>query len=144
MAVWQVPYETGILKAVGYSGKKRISEAELRSSGEVSQIKLSADRIKITANGQDLSYITVGLTDREGIINPKAENVVSYEISGPGSLAGIGNANPTSLESFQLPKRTAWRGKCMIVIKSDKTPGKITIKATSPGLQTAILEIESN
>jgi beta-galactosidase len=142
-AVWQVSYETGVLKAVGYSGKKKISEAELRSAGEVSQIKLSADRIKIKSDGQDLSYITASLIDKEGTINPKAENEVSFEISGPGSLAGVGNANPISLESFQSPKRSAWHGKCMLVIKSEKTPGKIIIKAVSRGLQTAILEIES-
>jgi beta-galactosidase len=144
IAVWQVPYETGILKAVGYSGKKKISEAELSTAGEVTQIKLSADRIKIKSDGQDLSYITIGLTDKDGIINPKADNMISFEISGPASIAGVGNADPTSTESFQLPKRNAWRGKCMIVIKSDKIPGKIIIKATSSGLQTAVVEIESN
>jgi beta-galactosidase len=144
IAVWQVPYQTGLLKAVGYSGKKKIAGAELRTAGEVSQIKLTADRIKIKSDGQDLSYITVELSDKDGIINPKAENEVSFEISGPGSVAGVGNANPSSIESFQLPKRTAWQGKCMIIIKSHTTPGKIIVKATSPGLQTAISEIESN
>jgi len=143
IAVWQVPYETGVLKAVGYSGKKKITEVELRTAGEVSQIKLIADRIKIKSDGQDLSYITVELSDKDGIIHPKAEKEVSFEISGPGSVAGVGNANPVSIESFQLPKRTAWHGKCLIIIKSDKTPGKITIKATSTGLPTAISEIES-
>jgi beta-galactosidase len=144
IAIWQVPYETGILKAVGYSGKKKMSEAELHTAGEESRIKLTADRIKIKSDGQDLSYITVDLIDKEGITNPKAENEVSFEINGPGSIAGVGNANPTSTESFQRMKRSVWHGKCLLVIKSEKTPGKIIIKAVSPGLQTAILEIESN
>jgi beta-galactosidase len=144
IAVWKVPYETGILKAVGYSGDKRISEAELRTAGEASRIKLTADRKKIKGDGQDLSYITVELTDKDGVLNPKAENTVLFDISGPGSVEGVGNANPASIESYQLPKRKAWRGRCMIVIKSDTTPGKVIVRAASTGIQTAVIEIESN
>ncbi|MGD0756839.1 MAG: glycoside hydrolase family 2 TIM barrel-domain containing protein, partial [Bacteroidales bacterium] len=107
MAEWQVPYEPGIIKAVGFEGKKQVAVAELHSTGEATQIKLSADRNKIRSDGQDLSYITVELTDNEGVRNPKAENQVSFELDGPGIIAGVGNANPVSLESFQLPQRKA-------------------------------------
>lgn len=144
LANWQVPYEHGTLRAVGFEGKKQVSVAELHSAGEVTQIKLSADRNKIRSDGQDLSYVTVELTDNDGVCNPKAENEVSFEMDGPGTIAGLGNANPISLESFQLPKRKAWHGRCMVVVKSDRTAGKITLKATSAQLSTAIIEIESN
>jgi beta-galactosidase len=144
LANWQVPYEPGTLRAVGFAGRKELAVAELHSSGEVTQIKLSADRNKIRSDGQDLSYITVDLTDNKGVCNRKAENQVSFEVEGPGTIAGVGNANPISLESFQLPKRKAWHGRCMVIIKSDKTAGKIILKATSAGLRPASLEIESN
>jgi beta-galactosidase len=144
LANWQVPYEPGTLRAVGFAGRKQIAVAELHSAGEVTQIRLSADRNKIGSDGQDLSYITVDLTDNEGVCNHKAENQVSFEVDGPGTIAGVGNANPVSLESFQLPKRKAWHGRCMVIIKSDRTAGKIILKATSAGLRTASLEIESN
>ncbi len=143
LAAWQVPYEAGTLRAVGFSGDKQVAAAELHSSGKVIQIKLSADRNKIMANGQDLSYITIELTDNDGICNPKADNSVSFEIDGPGTIAGVGNANPVSLESFQSPFRKAWRGKCMVIVKSDAIPGNIVLRATSPGLKTASLNIES-
>jgi beta-galactosidase len=144
MAEWQVPYEPGIIKAVGFEGKKQVAVAELHSTGEATQIKLSADRNKIRSDGQDLSYITVELTDNEGVRNPKAENQVSFELDGPGIIAGVGNANPVSLESFQLPQRKAWHGRCMVVVKSGINAGKIILKATSSGLKSASLEIESN
>lgn len=144
IANWQVPYEAGTLKAIGFSGKKKTAIAELHTAGETTQIRLTADRIRMRSDGQDLSYITVELTDRDGISNPKAENLVSFEVFGPGTIAGVGNANPTSLESFQLPKRKGWQGRCMIIIKSDTASGNITVKATSQGLSTASLQIESN
>ena len=144
LAEWQVPFEPGILKAVGYTEKKQVAIAELHSAGEATQIKLSADRNKIKSDGQDLSYITVELADNDGFCNPKAENPVSFEVNGPGTIAAVGNANPVSLESFQLPHRKGWHGKCMVVVKSNTNTGKIILKATSPGLKSSSLEIESN
>jgi beta-galactosidase len=144
LAEWQVPFEHGILKAVGFTGKKQVAAAELHSAGEATQIKLSADRNKIKSDGQDLSYITVELTDNDGFCNPKAENQVSFEVNGPGTIAAVGNANPVSLESFQLPHRKGWHGRCMVVVKSNTNSGKIILKATSPGLKSSSLEIESN
>src|SRR5664280_701501 len=142
-AEWQVPFEPGTLKAIGYADKKQVNAAELHTAGEPSQIRLKADRNKIRSDGQDLTYITVELIDATGIRNPKADNTVSFELEGPGSIAGVGNANPVSLESFQLPLRKAWHGKCMVVLKSGNDAGKIILKATSAGLKSASLEIES-
>jgi beta-galactosidase len=143
IAEWQVAYEPGTLKAIGYNGKKQVNTAELHTAGAPSLIRLTADRNKIRSDGKDLSYITVELTDNEGIRNPKADNTVSFEIEGPGSIAGVGNANPLSLESFQLPRRKAWHGKCMVIVKSGTNAGKIILKAASTGLKSASLEIES-
>ena len=72
------------------------------------------------------------------------ENNITFNLTGPGTIAGVGNANPVSLESFQLPYRKAWHGTCMVIIKSDAVPGKIILKASSPGLQDATIEIESS
>jgi beta-galactosidase len=143
IAEWQVAYVPGTLKAIGYNGKKQVNTAELHTAGAPSLIRLTADRNKIRSDGKDLSYITVELTDNEGIRNPKADNTVSFEIEGPGSITGVGNANPVSLESFQLPRRKAWHGKCMVIVKSDTNAGKIHLKAASTGLKSANLEIES-
>jgi beta-galactosidase len=144
IASWQVSFEPGTLRAVGIKGKKQVNVAELHSTGEPTQIKLSADRNKILADGQDLSYVTVELTDGNGVRNPKAENLISFEIAGTGTIVGVGNANPLSLDSFQLPMRKAWHGRCMVIIKSDTKGGKIILKAISEGLKTESIEIESN
>ncbi|MDQ3845186.1 MAG: DUF4982 domain-containing protein, partial [Bacteroidota bacterium] len=141
MAVWSVPYEAGVLKAVGYKGKKVINTSELRTADEPTKIKLTADRNVIKADGQDLSYVTVELLDAKGNRNPKAENLIRFEIEGPGTIAGVGNANPVSLESYQQPQRKAWHGRCLVIIKSNGQPGTITLKAVPEGLQPAVLTI---
>ena len=144
IATWQVLYQPGTLKAVGFRGKKQIKVAELHTAEEPSRIVLTADRQLIKADGQDLSYITVELTDPRGIRNPKAENLVSFEVEGPGTIVATGNANPVSPESFQLPQRKAWRGRCMVIVKSDAAKGRIILKASSKGTGQTSIDIESN
>ena len=142
-AIWDVPYHPGVLKTIGYKGKKQVNSATLQTANEISRIKLTADREKIKSDGQDLSYVTVELTDANGIRNPKAENLVSLEIEGPGTIIGVGNANPVSLESYQLPQRKAWQGRCLVIIKSESEAGEIRLKATSEGLKPCEMKIIS-
>ena len=142
-ALYQVPYTAGELRAVGYSNGNKVNTSILKTAGEATQIKLSADRPEIKADDEDLSYITVELQDSHGTLNPKAENVLHFEVTGPGTIAGVGNANPVSVESFQQPQRKAWRGKCLVIVKSGKTPGDIELKVSSPGLSTSAMRLKS-
>ncbi len=130
MAIWNVPYQTGTLKAVGYNGKRKVSETLLTTAHTASKIRLTPDRSTLDSNGNDLSYITVELTDENGIVDPQADNLINFEIEGPGKIIGVGNANPVSTESYTQPQRKAWKGKCLVIVKSEKTPGKIILHAT--------------
>lgn len=134
MATWNVPYQAGTLKAVGYTGKKSVSVAELKTAAESAAIRMTPDRTLLKANNADLCYIAVELTDGKGVRNPRAENLVNFEIEGPGTIVGVGNANPVSLESYTLPQRKAWQGRCLVIIKSGHTPGKIVLKAKAEGV----------
>jgi beta-galactosidase len=141
--IWQVPYVAGVLKAVGLNKNRKATETVLETTGKPVAIKLFADRQQIKANGQDLSYITVELEDEKGLRDPKAENQVDFEISGPGTLEAVGNANPMSTESYQLPGRKAWKGRCLVIVKSGKEKGDILLSASSAGLKNAKIIIRS-
>jgi beta-galactosidase len=141
MAVWQVPYSPGKLTAVGYNGKKKSKEVVLSTAGNATQLKLSADRQQLTANGQDLSYVTITLHDATGNICPNAADLLKFGISGPGTIVGVGNANPMSTESYQLPQRSAWRGKCLVIIKSDRQAGDIRLEVNAAGMPPAQIKI---
>lgn len=143
ITVWQVPYNAGILKAIGYTGNKQVAESILQTAEEASKIKLTPDRTTISANGQDLSYVTVELTDANGVRNPKANDLVKFTVEGSATIAGVANADPKSIESFQLPQRKAWQGKCLVVLKSDNRAGTIKLKASVPGMKDAETTITS-
>jgi beta-galactosidase len=143
MAKWSVPYNAGELKAVGYKGKKKIATSLLQTTERPTAIKLIADRTEIKADNQDLCYITVELVDAKGNKDPKAENLVKFEIEGAGTIVAVGNANPVSLESYQLPQRKAWQGRCLVIVKSKKDAGTITLKASADGLNAGQVTIVS-
>jgi beta-galactosidase len=144
VATWSVPYEAGVLKAVGFRAGKEVNASELSTAGQPLSLKLTADRTEIRASGQDLSYITVELLDAKGVRSPIAENNVTFAISGPGEIVAVGNANPRSLESYQRPQRKAWQGRCLVIIKSRRQGGVITLGATAKGLKPAQVVIHSN
>ncbi|ASU33987.1 glycoside hydrolase family 2 TIM barrel-domain containing protein [Mucilaginibacter xinganensis] len=141
MASWAVPYQAGTLTAIGYSGGKKVNTSVLCTADAPAKIQLSADRTKLKADNQDLSYITVELADAKGNLNPRAVNQVDFKVSGAGTIVGVGNANPRSVESNQLPRRKAWRGKCMVIIKTTGKAGAITLTASAANLtgKTVIL-----
>ena len=142
-AGFETPYEPGSLRAIGYQYGKKVVVAELRTAYEPEKIKLSADRARIKADEQDLSYITVELLDVNGILHPKADNLVTFDIQGPGSIAAVANANPVSTESYKQSQRKAWRGRCMVIIRATRRPGRIVLKASARGLEPAEVIISS-
>jgi beta-galactosidase len=82
------------------------------------------------------------IIDIDGNIVPDADNImVNFEVSGKGKIEGVGNGNHSDMSSFQQPRKKAYQGICLAIIRPEKTPGKISVKATAEGLQPALLTI---
>lgn len=144
LAPFDVPYAAGELKAVGYTNGKKVQEAALKTAGEPTAVLLKADKTSIRANNQELVYITVDLTDETGITNPTTEMPVQFNVTGAGTIAGVGNANPQSVESCIANTRKTWRGKCLLIVKAGKQKGNIQVTATAGTLKSKELIIKVN
>jgi beta-galactosidase len=142
-ATFTLPYSNGILKAVAYDNDVEKDSVILKSAGKAEKIRLKADRTKIWTNGQDLSYVTVEITDKNGTINPNAENSLSFSVDGPGMIVGVDNANLKDSTSYVNKTRNAWHGRALVIIKSTKEAGEIVLKAESPDLDDTTLSIHS-
>ena len=144
--IWdEIIYQPGSIKAVGYgTGGEILSEKEIRTAGQPSKIGLEADRASIHADGQDLAFITVKILDADGNICPNANNLVKFSIEGEGLLKCVGNGDPTCIESYQASERSAFHGLCLLVVRSTQNPGKISVRASSDGIEDTIIEISSD
>jgi beta-galactosidase len=141
-ATFEVPYSPGTLIAHCFDDGKETASQAIKTIGKPATIRLSADRDTIRADRNDLAYIMAEVADNEGNVIPWADDVtIHFEISGQGKLAGVGNGNPADMASFQQPVRKTYMGKCLAIVRPGKEPGKISIKATSEGLNDADLEV---
>jgi beta-galactosidase len=140
---WRVPFVAGKLKAVSKGKGKDILTKEIMTAGKPAKIILSADRKSIKADGFDLSFITVKVTDIQGNLVPYADHMINFGVTGNGSIIGVDNGSQTSLESFKANHRKVFNGLCLAVIQATDKPGIISIKAESEGLETASLQISS-
>lgn len=139
---WSVPFEPGTLSAISRKNGKKILQKTIKTAGAPAAIKLVADRRILHARQEDLSFITVQVTDAEGNLVPDAENLVSFELSGPAMLAGVENGNPASAESSKVAYRKAYKGLCLAIVKSSDR-GSIRLTAKSPGLVPATIALKS-
>ena len=140
---WDVPYQAGYIKVIGYKDGKQILEEAIHTAGKPAKIQLSVDRKVIDANGNDLSYVTVRIVDKNGNMCPVADNLVNFSVRGAGTLVGVDNGNQISLEPFQANKRKAFNGMCLAIIKSTEKTGKITLYAKSNKLRSCKVTIET-
>jgi beta-galactosidase len=140
-ATFTMPYTPGLLSAVGVEENKEVESATLQTSGNAAKIKLVPDRTKLAADGQDLSFVTIEVTDEDGNLQPNAENLLQFRIDGPGIIAGIDNANLKDLDPYFGSTRKVWHGRALVVIRSTKKHGDITLSVSSPGLIGATTKI---
>ena len=140
--VWNVTFEPGTVKVVARKNGVETANQEIHTAGEPAQIRLTPDRSTIKADGTDLSFVTVEILDKDGNLCPNADNLVQFEISGNGFIAGVDNGSPISLERFKDDKRKAFYGKCLVVLQNNGKKGKIKLDAKSEGLKHAHIDIK--
>jgi beta-galactosidase len=139
---WDVPYESGTLKAVGYRYGREVCVEEVRTTGEPSAVVITSDRSSLTADARDVAHLTVRIVDDQGYTVPGATNLVSFDMQGAASLIGLDNGNPFSHEDYKASQRFAFRGRCLAVIQTTHKPGKVRIAARADGLKEAAVDLE--
>ena len=142
-ATFTVPYAAGILKAVGVDGGKPAQSSTLATAGPGMSIRLTADRKAIKADGQDLSFVTIEVVDKNGILQPNANQLITFKVKGFGTIQGLGNADMKSTDLYTGTECHLFHGKALIVVRSSKTPGDILINAQAPGLKPGLLFVNT-
>jgi beta-galactosidase len=139
---WKVNYQPGTLKAVSRKNGKIILEKTISTAGTAANIVLHADRNNLHADGNDLSFVTVSVTDKEGNLIPDAANQINFKLTGGASIAGLDNGSPVSHESFKGNHHRAFNGLALAIIKAGRQASLVELVAESPGLASATLKIE--
>jgi beta-galactosidase len=139
-----VTYEPGELRVVAYKNGKTWAQETVKTTGPAAKLMVTADRASITADGQNLSFVTIKIADKDGLLVPRSKNRIRLSIEGPGEIIATDNGDATSFESFQSKERAAFNGLCLAIVAGKQgQAGTITIKAESEGLNGATITLRT-
>lgn len=139
--MWRIPFQAGTLKAISRKNGKTVLETEIKTAGNPSQLKATADRSTIKADGNDLSFVTIDILDDKGTLAPNANNEINFSLKGNGKIVGVCSGDPVSHEPYKGNKHTALAGKCLVIVQSDNKTGRLELTAKANGLKQATIVI---
>ena len=139
---WQnVKYEKGEIKVVVYDEQgNKAGEKTVKTAGKPAKLQLTADRSTIAADGSDLAFITVSLTDKNGTLCPDADHSLEFKVTGAATFNSVCNGDATSLEVFTEPTMKLFHGQLVVVVQASAAPGKatLTVKDKNTGIRATL------
>ena len=140
--VWDVPYEPGELKAVGYDRNGTVvANAAVRTAQAADKLELTVDRAVLSAGIRDVAHVTVRALDANGVFVPLAGNEITFGLSGPAKLIGLDNGDPASHASYQGNTRELFNGMALALVQTTKESGLVRLTARAKGLAEASIEM---
>ena len=141
---WEVIYEPGTLVAVSYKNGKKLT-TKVETTTQAHNVVLSPDKNILTAEGKDATVINISLTDEKGREVPDADNMIRFYLTGDAKIIGVGNGDPSCHEPDKCDvgawQRSAFNGKCQVIIQAGKTIGNIKLEAKANGLNSGSTSI---
>ena len=142
MASFQVPYAPGRLEAVALQGGAEIARDVVETTGAPVRLVLTPDRAALAGDGLDALPVTVSAVDAQGRAVPTANLPVRFEVTGAGTLIGVGNGDANSHESEKSAARSLYNGLAQVILQGRRGGnGPLTLRATSPGIASADLTL---
>lgn len=139
---WQnVKYEKGEIKVVVYDEQgNKAGEKTVKTAGKPAKLQLTADRSTIAADGCDLAFITVSLTDKNGTLCPDADHSLEFKVTGAATFNSVCNGDATSLEVFTEPTMKLFHGQLVVVVQASTASGKATlsVRDKSTGIRASL------
>jgi beta-galactosidase len=141
---WTVKYAPGTLEAKGYdAGGALVATDSDETTGAPASLRLTTTRTTLDADAEDLTPVEVDVLDAQGRIVPTADNLVTFEVSGAGHVAGVGNGDAGDHDPDKASYRHAFNGKCLVIVGAGDKAGSIQLAANSAGLRSATLDLQA-
>ncbi len=139
-----VKYEPGTLKVVAYDKEgKPAAEKQIVTAGKPYKIVLEPDRTEISADGNDICYVTASVVDKNGNPCPVVNDQLKFNVSGNGTFRAACNGDATSLELFHLPTMKLFNGKLVVLVQSTTKAGAIKLSVQGAGLKSGEIQLKS-
>jgi beta-galactosidase len=139
-----VKYEPGTVKVVAFDKNgKPAAEKTIVTAGKPYKLLLEPDRKTINADGNDISFVTVSVVDKNGNVCPTTAEQLNFSVKGAGKYRAACNGDATSLEMFHLPTMKTFNGKLVVLVQSTNEAGNIELTVTGKNVKAEKLIIEA-
>ena len=133
---FETVYEPGRVEAVSYTDGREVSRAVLATTGAPAKIRIIPEKTAMKADGHDLVYAGIEITDQDGNVVPDAEIRLTVSLTGPACLAGFGTGNPVTDEDYTDNVTQSFRGKAQAIIRAGRETGQVILTVSGEGLPT--------
>jgi beta-galactosidase len=140
---WRVAYAPGTLRGVARTAGRETAVAEVKTAGRPVRVALAADRSRIQADGNDLSFVTVTVRDSAGVDVPTAEPLIRFWLTGNARVVGVDNGDAMSHTSFQAGQIRLFNGKALVIVRAGTKHGAISLRAEGDGLQPVTIKLST-
>ncbi len=131
---WNIGFDPGSLKAVGYNKGQVVASDELKTAESAVNVLLTCEQKTLKTDWNDIACVKATLSDAKGERNPNFNPKLTFTITGPGILQAVDNGDVLSHEKYATSVRTPYRGEAFAYVKATGT-GKITLTVSAEGLE---------
>lgn len=132
---FETTFQPGEVIAVSYQNGKEVSRATLVTTGSAQRIRLVPEKSVMAADGHDLIYVNIEITDRDGRVVPDAAVALRANVSGAGWLAGFGSANPITEEDYTDSETVSYRGRALLIMRAGYESGTCSVEICANGFE---------
>ncbi|MGD0878260.1 MAG: glycoside hydrolase family 2 TIM barrel-domain containing protein [Anaerolineales bacterium] len=141
-ARFKTVYQPGELTAVSYDKSGReMGRKRLLTAGDEDVLTVKAEQTRLRANGEDLAYINIAITDRNGNIKVLRDDKVTVEVDGAGTLAVLGSSAGRTEEMYRQTTHSMFEGRALAIVRASYQAGKVTVKISADGFKSEEVEI---
>ena len=133
---FETEYKPGKVEAVSFCDGKEISRDVLVTAEAPAEIRLTANKQEMKADGHDLIYVEIEILDANGNLVPDAELNLKAELTGDAVLAGFGSGNPITEDDYTDDMTASYRGRAMAILRSDYSKGEAQLVIASDTLKS--------
>jgi hypothetical protein len=138
---WEVPNEPGVVRVIGKRAGSQAARFELATAGAPDHLELLPDRPTLQANGADMASVEIRVVDAAGRRVSKSALLIDVQVSGSGELAAVDSGDIRDITPVHTPRRAAYDGRILAIVRTGTSPGSILVRTSAPGLKPAVLTI---
>jgi beta-galactosidase len=146
MASFEIAYGAGELRAVQFDKEGNVTGQDVLYTAEKQKkLLLSPEKNLLRADGQDLLFLPIEITDENGVRKNIDNMEVTVRVEGPAVLAGLGNANlkQESLTPYTGDSARVFGGRALAILRSTTEAGRITVHVFAEGIDPAAITVKS-